>query len=94
MKEFRIGARCQKPEFKSSDKLGDPDQSHQLVCEEHTDNATHVCVMSTLIKLFTWVTLNEKHTGQSPAWREGRELWLWAINIGPVLAAVTGLASQ
>lgn len=31
-----------KPEFKSSDKLGDPDQSHQLVCDEHTDHATHV----------------------------------------------------
>lgn len=51
-----------------------------------------LCVMTTLIKLLTSVTLNEKHTGQSPAWRDGRELWV--INIGPVLAAVTGLASQ
>lgn len=55
-------------------------------------NLASLDVMSTLITLLMWVTLNEKHTGQSLAWREGRELW--AINIGPVLAAVTGLASQ
>lgn len=55
-------------------------------------NLTSLCVKSTLITLLMSVTLNEKHTGQSPAWRDGRELWV--INIGPVLAAVTGLASQ
>lgn len=82
MKEFRIGARCQSL------------SSNPVTSWVTLTNLTSLCVMSTLIMLLMWVTLNEKHTGQSPAWREGRELWLWAINIGPVLAAVTGLASQ